>query len=478
MMNMKKLIVILMLAILTVAGMATGPTKYGVIRTGYTQLSKPMAFTAADSTAGNGGFHILTADSLVILVTNLQKYLQYQTFTTTLGYVSGDHVVTITAYGKVTSNDSWHPIGSAVSWISTSSNPGIITGSTPVNYNYFRISYVASGSTQCVKVLTFEVKTSNAYEMPTSGGTVTFSRPTSGTVTLNCKNDNANAALTVEAGGTGALTLGNGTGTAAMNSSDWDISTTGAMTGIGAITMDGKLTAGAAIDLVGPINQAITGGTVVTSAGLLGGGGTATNATQTLGSAGGKAFSYYLSSTSTTASHVLTGYYMNVNYGATGGASAAPSGDVIRGRAYLMGDASGTSALTGGAFSVELEAYTASNTGLTAGMRGNLVLPAGVLTNAGTYYGTMAEVFLGGASTDTRAYTEIAPLGIIVGGTAATSAAQLSNMVAIAIDVPANMVTSDATMVVTGATGAVAAGLKISINGTPYWIMLATQDEP
>jgi hypothetical protein len=73
MMNMKKLIVILMLAILTVAGMATGPTKYGVIRTGYTQLSKPMAFTAADSTAGNGGFHILTADSLVILVTNLQK---------------------------------------------------------------------------------------------------------------------------------------------------------------------------------------------------------------------------------------------------------------------------------------------------------------------------------------------------------------------------------------------------------------------
>ena len=30
---------------------------------------------------------------------------------------------------------------------------------------------------------------------------------------------------------------------------------------------------------------------------------------------------------------------------------------------------------------------------------------------------------------------------------------------------------------VTGATGAVAGGLKISINGTPYWIMLAAADE-
>jgi hypothetical protein len=167
---------------------------------------------------------------------------------------------------------------------------------------------------------------------------------------------------------------------------------------------------------------------------------------------------------------------MNMNYG-TSGASAAPSGDVIRGRAWLVGDASGGTALTGGAFSVELAATTASNTGLTAGMRGNIVLPDGVLTNSGTYYGTMAEIFLGGAATDTRAYTTISPLGIVISGTAATDAAQLSNIVAMDINVPANMVTSDNTLVVTGATGAVAAGLKIKINGTYYWIMLATADE-
>jgi hypothetical protein len=232
------------------------------------------------------------------------------------------------------------------------------------------------------------------------------------------------------------------------------------------------------ITLTGVMNYAIEGGTSVTSAGLLGGAGTSTSATQTLGAGadGQKAFSFYLSTTSTTASHNLTGYYMNVNYG-TSGASAAPSGDVIRGRAYLVGDASGGTAITGGAFTTELAATTASNTGLTAGLRGNLVLPDGVMTNSGTYCGTLAELYLSGAAVNTTAYTSIAPLAISISGTAPTSAAQLSNMVAIAVTVPANEATTDGTIFVTGATGAVAAGLKISVNGTPYWIMLASSDD-
>jgi hypothetical protein len=159
---MKKLIFVIMLAALSVAGMAT-TTKHGTIPKGYTMLSKTMAFTAADSLIGNGGFHILTSDSLVILITNPQQYLQYQTFTTSLAYCSGAHAVTIKAYGKVTSGDSWHPIGSAVSWTGTSDNPGIITGSTAKNYNYFRVSYVASGATQCVKITAFEIKTVNVF---------------------------------------------------------------------------------------------------------------------------------------------------------------------------------------------------------------------------------------------------------------------------------------------------------------------------
>jgi predicted ATP-dependent Lon-type protease len=89
----------------------------------------------------------------------------------------------------------------------------------------------------------------------------------------------------------------------------------------------------------------------------------------------------------------------------------------------------------------------------------------------------MAEIYLGGAATDTRAYTTISPLGIVVSGTAATDVAQLSNMVLMDINVPANMVTADNTMIVTGATGAVAGGIKIRINGTDWWIMLASADQ-
>jgi len=47
--------------------------------------------------------------------------------------------------------------------------------------------------------------------------------------------------------GTTSLTIGAGTQTVAVNSSDWDIGATGDMTGIGAITSDGIITAGAGI---------------------------------------------------------------------------------------------------------------------------------------------------------------------------------------------------------------------------------------
>jgi hypothetical protein len=620
---MKKILIIL--ALISITAFSIAQDKTGNIRNGANSLAWPFTFTAADSLAGKGGSFIPQGDSLVIAITNIQKYMQNQTVTTSLVAHSGTPSVVVTLRGRATSTDNWHPIGTAVTWETVANNPVTITATTPINYNYLKVSYVASGTTQCTQVTAFEVRTANAFDIPANSGTLTVSRSNAGTVTITTKDNSAHPTSTVyRAGSTGPVVFGSTDGTTAITSNGTvtlvgNLASTGtidnvvtnsvaagdkglneaitqvagtALTGnligagivatngtsaatggviygieakaraadasnagntIGRLTgvyasvdaknktattmraFEASLDGGAggtsteavafeafnnssatqtasyafsanggtsgghkaytadlrlqngetisnatdgSISVAGAINQAIAGGTVVVSAGLLGGAGTATSATQTLGSAGGKAFSYYLSSTSSTASHELTGYYLNMNYGATGGAGAAPSGDVIRGRAYLMGDASGTTALTGGAFSVELEASTASNTGLTAGMRGNLVLPDGVLTNAGTYYGTMAEVFLGGAATDTRAYTQIAPLGIVVSGTAATAAAQLSNMGAMSISVPANMVTSDATMVVTGATGAVAAGLKIYINGTAYWIMLATQDEP
>jgi hypothetical protein len=278
---MKKLLTILMLISITAFSMAQDKT--GNIRAGTNSLAWPMTFTAADSIAGKGKFHIVQSDSLVILITNIQKYMQNQTVSTTILKNSGTPSVVVTLRGRITSTDSWHPIGTPVTWTTTANNPVVITSTSPVNYNYLKVSYVASGTTQCVRVTAFDIRTSNAYDVSTSAGTVTFSRPTSGTVTLTSKDNDANAALTVTPGGTGALTLGNGTGTVAVNSSDWDISTTGAMTGIGAITADGLITGtlgttitGAAVNLNASSNFATNIGTGTSNALVTIGGGSGT----------------------------------------------------------------------------------------------------------------------------------------------------------------------------------------------------------
>lgn len=229
---------------------------------------------------------------------------------------------------------------------------------------------------------------------------------------------------------------------------------------------------------VGVWNFAPVAGTWIPSAGVLGGAGTGTGASaETIATGSGVALGFNTRSTSVTASHSVSGLRWTMDYG-TAATSPAPSGDVLRGRAYLVGDAAGSVALTGSSSTVELASTGASNTGMSVGGRSNIVLPNGVMTNAGTYYGSMAEVFLGGVATDTTAYTRIAPLGIVVGGSSPTAASQVANMVAIAIDVPSNMVTSDATMVCTGGAGDTCdAKLKMSINGTNYWMMLSTDDE-
>ena len=68
-------------------------------------------------------------------------------------------------------------------------------------------------------------------------------------------------------GNTPAVAVGSGVETVAINSSDWDISTTGAMTGIGAITADGLITG--------------SGGSTLTGTVALGGGGADTVAIDT-----------------------------------------------------------------------------------------------------------------------------------------------------------------------------------------------------
>jgi hypothetical protein len=86
-----------------------------------------------------------------------------------------------------------------------------------------------------------EIKTSNAYDIPANSGTLTISRATSGEVTVTTKDDDANAATTYRAGGTGALTLGASTGTTAITSSGWAISSSGAVSGVTTVAASGDI---------------------------------------------------------------------------------------------------------------------------------------------------------------------------------------------------------------------------------------------
>lgn len=170
-------------------------TKSGTIPVGYTMTSKPLIFTDTLSAS--------QADTIDIL--NYQKYLQHQTVTIDLDSVDGAPSVACHLYGKVTSIGSWVEIGTPITW-TTEAHDGSITSAAPLNYNFLRLILTASGTAQKVKIVSVEFKTANVYDV----------------------------------GSASAYVFGNGTGTVAINSSDWDITTAGVCTGLGAITSNGK----------------------------------------------------------------------------------------------------------------------------------------------------------------------------------------------------------------------------------------------
>ncbi|TSA57816.1 hypothetical protein D4R42_00820 [bacterium] len=221
-----------MLAALGAVGMAQ-VERTAVIMNGQTMISRPMSFTTADT--------ITTSDTTNITIHNPQAYMQHQVFTYTLDSISGDPSITVIAYGKVSSGGSWVQIGSTATWDDVADNPQTISSTAPINYNYLKVEFAADGTTQKSQILTFDARTANAMEVPTNAGTLTITRATSGTVTITSADDDANAALTVGAGGTGALTLGDATSTTAITSTDWAINATGVASGLGNISSNGSL---------------------------------------------------------------------------------------------------------------------------------------------------------------------------------------------------------------------------------------------
>lgn len=73
----------------------------------------------------------------------------------------------------------------------------------------------------------FVGKNTNSLQIGETDGTLTIGRATSGGITLTSKDDDANANLTIEAGGSGALKVGDTGSTLELSSPDWTISTAG-----------------------------------------------------------------------------------------------------------------------------------------------------------------------------------------------------------------------------------------------------------
>lgn len=148
-------------------------------------------------------------------------------------FTGGITTDTLTATGNVTMNDAGADtilIGSATDTVRIY---GIMTlgdnGATgEVNTSDWDIS--ETGAMTGIGAITM-----NGLLTGTAGATITGA-----VVNLNASS---NFATNINTGTTtAAVAIGGGSGTVAVNSSDWDINTTGDMTGIGALTMDGVFT--------------------------------------------------------------------------------------------------------------------------------------------------------------------------------------------------------------------------------------------
>lgn len=221
----------------------------------------------------------------------------------------------------------------------------------------------------------------------------------------------------------------------------------------------------------GALNFAAAGGTYAASVGILGGAGASglSNA-YSLGNTAGnnKGLSFYLKSTSITASDVVEGLYVCTYHG-TDATKAAPAGEAGRFRAYLTGDASGSVALVGMHSTVEA-ASGSSSSGMTLGGRMNLVLPS-EQANFGKCAGAQAEIYTLGNGTDLST-SNASLMQFSLSGTAPSDPAQLTIPV-FDIDVFSNLVGDNLILDDASTDATVGAKLRIKVNGTTYWIMLA-----
>ena len=153
--------------------------KTGTVVTGTTTLKYPINFTAADT--------IDASETYWVLVDCKQNYLQTQSVAITMATVTATPSVSVSLEAKTSTLDSYVEVVSPTTWTSSSNNPISLVTTTPNNYRYFKIKFVASGASQKSKVtgLTFTCTYSNQTNISATTGTFSGALTAGGLITAN-----------------------------------------------------------------------------------------------------------------------------------------------------------------------------------------------------------------------------------------------------------------------------------------------------
>ncbi len=287
-------------------------------------------------------------------------------------------------------------------------------------------------------------------------------------------NAASNFATNINTGASsGTVTIGGGSGLVAINSSDWDITSAGAMTGIGAITMDGLLTGtagatitGAAISLNASSNFGVNIATG-TSTGTVAIGGTGIMAID-IGTGGTGAKTITIGDAASTGTTAIKAGSGGVNINASNGTVATNIGTGTSTGTISLGG-TGIMAIdigTGGTGAKTITIGDAASTGTTAIKAGsggvNINASNGtVVTNVGTGTTSGAVAIGGGSNTVAVASTtwDVSTAGAFSGVTGVTMAPGAASTITLAADGAAD----DLTISVTGAQNS---SLVLSSAGT------------
>lgn len=405
-------------------------------------------------------------------------------------YITKAGVATFASFGPLTSGltisggvVSMNTDSNFATNINTGSSSGAVTigggsGTVAVNSSSWDISTTGAISGVSTIGMSGDLTLSAGDIYLANGKAVKSSTTTAQTVKLqgyDVDNTTYRDVLTITNGDTITAVLGSGNETFSLNSADWDISTTGDMTGIGAVTMNGLLTgtlgatvSGATVSLNNDSNFAVNVGTgTSTGTVTIGGAGVqsidigngAAAKTVALGSSNTTSTTTLLSGSGGLNLNVNTNQPVNVGTGTstgtvTVGGAGAQAIDIGNGAAVktvALGSDNSTSATTIKAGTGDMTITSVDDLTINGGSAGSIITIGGNtdgnVINIGADDTTADTIGIGSAK-DT---SSLAGISVTVGSTGTTSTAIIqSGSGGVAINASNNQPTNIGTGTTTG----------------------------